>query len=276
MKNKIKTTALYVFLGISVFLINLPILNMIGVAFKSNSEIMTNNGLFPKQPTLTNFIEVFKKSNYFLYLRNSIIVALTVTLLTMLVASMAGYAMSRYIRKYKVLKTYSKMLLIMQMFPTVLMLIPLFIIFKNIGLGDSMMSVIILYMTFSLPFCTWMMQGFFDGVPIELDEAGKVDGCSPFQIFFRLILPVSGPALASTGIYTFIYCWNEYLLASVFLKKEAVKTLPVGIQVFMQQFSTDWGLLMAASVIAIIPVSLFLIFLQKYLVAGLTAGAVKG
>jgi len=188
---------------------------------------------------------------------------------------MAGYAISRYKHELKILKLYSKILLVIQMFPTMLMLIPLFIIFKNAGLANSKLSIILLYLTFSLPFCTWMMSSFFDGIPIELDEAGMIDGCSVFQGFYRIILPVSGPGLAAVCIFAFIYCWNEYLLASVFLKREALKTLPVGIQVFIQQFSKEWGLLMAASVILIIPVVLFLIFMQKYLIAGLTAGAVK-
>lgn len=276
MKTKIKTSGTYVLLILLVTIINLPVINMFGVSLKGPEEIMTNNGLFPRNPTFANFTGVFEKSNILLYFKNSFFVACVVTVLTAIVAALAGYAISRYKRKYRWLNQYGNLLLIMQMFPTILMLIPLFIIFKTIGLSDSEWAIILLYMTFSLPFCTWMMSGFFDGIPIELDEAGRVDGCSVFQTFIKLIIPVSGPGLASVSIFTFIYCWNEYMLASVFLKKEQLKTLPIGIQIFTQQFSKEWGFLMAASVITVIPVTLFLIFMQKYLVAGLTAGAVKG
>lgn len=276
MKAKIKTSGTYFLLILLVVVVDLPIINMLGVSLKSAAEIMTNNSLFSKKPTLESYIGVFEKSNILLYFKNSFVTAAAVTILTAIVAALAGYAISRYRKKYKMLDRYSNVLLVMQMFPTILMLIPLFVIFKTIGLSNSKWSIILLYMTFSLPFCTWMMSGFFDGIPIELDEAGRVDGCSVFQTFRKLILPVSGPGLASVSIFTFIYCWNEYMLASVFLKSEQLKTLPVGIQIFTQQFSKEWGLLMAASVITVIPVTLFLIFMQKYLVAGMTAGAVKG
>lgn len=276
MKCKLKKACVYIGLILLIFLIDLPVINMVGVSLKSSKEIMTNNSLFPKNPTLENFIGVIEKSNFLLYLKNSFVVAVVVTLLTAVVASLAGYALSRFVRKYRILGLYSNFLLIVQMFPTILMLIPLFVIFKNVGLSNSRWSIILLYMTFSLPFCTWMMSGFFDGVPIEMDEAGRVDGCSRLQTFTRMVLPVSGPGVAAVSIFTFIYCWNEYTLASVFMKSEELKTLPVGVQVFTQQFSKEWGLLMAASVLAIIPVTFFLIFMQKYLIEGMTAGAVKG
>jgi ABC-type glycerol-3-phosphate transport system permease component len=121
-----------------------------------------------------------------------------------------------------------------------------------------------------------MMQSFFDGIPFEIEEAGTIDGCSRLQCLFRLVLPVSTPGLASVAIFAFNYCWNEYLLGSIFLKVDIMRTLPIGIQVFMQENQTDWGALMAASTLAVVPVLIFLIFMQNYIVTGLTAGTVKG
>ena len=193
-----------------------------------------------------------------------------------MLAVLAGYALSRFTHKIRVFGLYSRLLIVLQMFPIILLLIPLFIIFKSIGILNTRLPAILIYITITLPFSIWLMTGFFDGIPVELEEAGIIDGCSQFQSFYLLVLPVSSPGVAAIAIFSFIFCWNEYLLASIFLKQDSLRTLPIGLQTFIQQYTSAWGSLMAASTLTIIPTVIFLIFMQKYIVQGLTAGAVKG
>jgi ABC-type glycerol-3-phosphate transport system permease component len=162
------------------------------------------------------------------------------------------------------------------MFPLILALIPLFIIFKDAGLVNTYYSVILVYTVLNLAFATWMFEGFFDAIPRELEEAAFVDGCSRFRTLTRIVLPLSGPGTAAVTIFTFLLCYNEFLIASIFLRDPNTMTIPVGIQMFMQQYSTDWGSLMAAASLASIPTIIFFLFVQKYMVQGVVAGAVKG
>ena len=258
-KKNWKQVLLYVVLGIVVFLINLPIINMVGSSLKNKQELFTNNNLFPYKPTVENFANVLERTPFFRYVINSFLVAVVVAVSVM--------AIFRY---------YSNLFLILQMFPGVLLMIPLVLVFSKAGLGDSLQGLILIYISSNIPFCTWMISGFFDGIPIEMEEAAQIDGCNAIQCFLRLVLPLSSPGIASIVIFTFINSWNEYMMANVILKNQNLRTLPLGLQTFIMQFDTDWGSLMAASTMTIIPVVLFLIFMQKHIVSGLTAGAVKG
>lgn len=274
--KKYKTILIVFFMIIVLFIMTIPILNMIGTSLKTEAEILTNNNLFSTNITFEHYIDVFQKTPFLSYMYNSFVIAVSVTLLCTIVSALAGYAISRYKSRIRFFKIYLDLLLVLQMFPVILMLIPLFMLFKFYGLSSTRISAILIYGTFALPFSIWMLSGFFDGIPNELEEAGVIDGCSQFQCFIRLILPISSPGIASVAIFTFLNCWNEYLLASIFLKREEIRTLQLGLQNFIQQFHIDWGSLTAAATITIIPAVFFLIFLQKYIVRGLTSGAVKG
>lgn len=259
-----------------LLIILLPVICMVGTSFKNGNEIMISNNIFPKSPTFENYRKIFITTNFGNYIINSLVIAVSVTVLSTSMAAMAGYAVARYRRKYKFFEMYSKMLLILQMFPSMLLLIPLYSNFTKMNIAGSRLSVILLYSTFQIPFSVWLLQSFFAGTPIEVEESGAIDGCTRFQIFYKLIVPISSPGIASAAVFNFIYCWNEYTFANVFLKNDNVRTLPVGLSYFIQQFTSEWGSLMAASTLTIIPVAFFLVFMQKYVVQGLTAGTVKG
>ncbi len=197
------------------------------------------------------------------------------TVVSIFCAGAAGYALSRY-HNLRSVSNYSRGLMLVQMFPLILALIPLFIIFKNAGLVNTYWSVILIYTVLNLPFATWMFEGFFDAIPREVEEAAFVDGCTRIGSLRRIVLPLSGPGTAAVTIFTFLLCYNEFLIASIFLRDPDTMTIPVGIQMFMQQYSTDWGSLMAAASLASIPTIVFFLFVQKYMVQGVVAGAVKG
>jgi ABC-type glycerol-3-phosphate transport system permease component len=157
-----------------------------------------------------------------------------------------------------------------------LLLMPLYLIFRRLGLINTLGSVILSYITGNLAFSIWMLKGFFDTIPIELEQAAMVDGCTRFQAFRKVIIPLALPGVATVAIFTFINAWNEYTLASIFLRNDKILTMTVGLQRFIQQVRADWAQLMAASTVATLPTLLFLLFAQKYLIEGMTAGAVKG
>lgn len=262
-------------LVVVVVVLLLPVVNMIGSSFKSRREILTLNGLFPHHWVVSNYVNVFRQTPFTTYAGNSVLVAVTVTIYATVIASFAGYSLARFARKLKPLRFYSNMLLVLQMFPLVLVLIPLFAIFRNLGIYNTRGSLIIAYGAMVLPFSIWMLEGFFTTIPQELEQSAMIDGCTQFQAFIRIVLPISGPGVSAVAIFTFINCWNEYLMASILLRSDWLRTLPVGLQNFIQEYNVEWGQLMAASTATIVPVAFFLIFMQKYIVQGLTAGAVK-
>lgn len=276
LRRKAAAASTYIFLSLAVVIVLLPAISMVCTSFKSPDTIMSSLSIFPEKFSLYYYINVLEKSNFLIYLKNSFFVAVTVSACSTLLSIFGGYALSRYRKKVKGIKIYIVFLLVLQMFPVVQLIIPLYLTFQRMGITNTHLSVLIAYSTFTLPLNLWMMQSFFDGIPFDIEEAGTIDGCGRLQCLFRLILPVSGPGLASIAIFAFNYCWNEYLLGSLLLKTDTLRTLTIGLQSFMQEHTTDWGSLMAASTLAIVPVLIFLIFMQKHIVSGLTAGTVKG
>jgi len=202
-------------------------------------------------------------------------VAAATTLLGVFLACTAGYAFSRF--RFPGRRAGLMSFLVSQMFPGTLTLVPLYIILvKWLGLGSNYMGLILVYATTSIPFCVWMLKGYFDTIPKELEESALMDGASPATIFLRIILPLAKPAVAVTALFSFMTAWNEFILALTFMDKEVMYTAPVGLRFFVGGFSQQWGYFAAGSIIVSIPVVALFMYLQKYLVAGLTAGAVKG
>lgn len=276
LKRWVSAVSPYFLLTLAVFITLLPVISMVSTSFKSPDTIMGSQTILPEKFSLHYYVNVLARSRFLVYLKNSFFVAVSVAVFSTLLSVFGGYSLSRYRKKVKGIKVYIVFLLALQMFPVIQLIIPLYLIFQQFGITNTHLSVLIAYSTFTLPLNIWMMQSFFDGIPFEIEEAGTIDGCSRLQCLFQLVLPVSGPGLASVAIFAFNYCWNEYLLGSLLLKTDGLRTLTIGLQSFMQENTTDWGSLMAASTLAIVPVLIFLIFMQKHIVSGLTAGTVKG
>lgn len=259
--------------GIVIFL-NAPIILMVMNSFQTTEDILARQSLWPESLTAINYSRLIADTPFLIYLKNSLITAAGSTAFAVFAAVLAGYALARF--RGSLLTGYARMLLAVQMFPIILALIPLFLLFRPLGLIDNPLSVILVYGVANLPFATWMARGYFETIPRELEEAALIDGCSHYGAFFRVVLPLSGPGLAAVSIFAFLLSYNEYFVANVFLRSRDAMTLPVGIQMFMQQFSTDWGGLMAAATLMMTPTLILFLFIQKFIVHGAVSGAVKG
>ncbi len=259
----------------SVFCV-FPFLWMLISALKPKNEIRTAiPSLLIHNPTIENFKRVLIDSGFINYIKNSFVVSISATLLSMVIAIMAGYALSRYY-KQKLVKTSNFMMMLSQMIPGVLLLVPLYIIMQRLHILETHLSLILAYTTFVIPLCTFMMSSFFDTIPYALEEAAEIDGSSRFATIVHVILPVSIPSLVSTGLYAFINAWNEFMFGYVLISSDRYRTLTPAIMLFKGANTVDWGGLMAASVISVLPVTVVFLFLQKYFLAGLMSGSVKG
>lgn len=229
--------------------------------------------LIPTEFVWDNYVKIWRAIPFAAYLKNSLLMACYTTLVALVVSSLASYAFSRYSLKGK--NTVLNFILFSQMFPAVLLIIPIFIYIKKVGLLGSYTGLMITYLTFVVPFATWAMKNFFDTIPTDLEEAAMIDGCTRFQAMRRIILPVSRPGLISVSTYCFLTAWNEFIFAMILMTDQTRWTLPVGLAALTSQYALDWGLLTAGGVISVVPAVLIMLVLQRYLIAGLMAGAVK-
>lgn len=230
---------------------------------------------WPKVFSLENFVAVFRDQPFFRWVVNSAIVAVATTLLGVFLSCTAAYAFSRF--RFPGRRAGMMSFLVSQMFPGTLTLIPLYIILvKWLNLGSTHLGLVLVYATIAIPFCVWMLKGYFDTIPKELEEAATIDGASAGTIFWRIVLPLATPAIAVTALFSFMTGWNEFILAATLMDKETMYTGPVGLRFFVGGFQQQWGFFAAGSVVVSIPVVVLFLFLQKYLVSGLTAGSVKG
>lgn len=232
----------------------------------------------PSHPTLDNYITLLSPTGevgpvFLRYFLNSVIVSTATTLLGVLIAVPAAYAFSRFQFPGRDFLFFA--VLVRNMFPVVVFLIPLFILMRTLHLVNTHWSLILTYMTFGLPLSIWLLKGFYDNIPEELERAARIDGASRFKAFWLIIVPLSSPGIAATAIYAFIGAWNEYVYALTFLNSENLLTLPVGLQHFFTEFATNWPGLMAAAFIMSVPVVILFLILQKQFVRALTEGAVK-
>lgn len=230
--------------------------------------------LWPGSFTLDNFRAVIFYSDFMVYFRNSVFVSLSSAAITTVIAAAAGYAFSRFQFRGKPLIVV--LMLITQMFPLLMIITPIYKIVAALGLLNTLSSLIVVYTAFNIPFATFLMQSFFDGIPRDLDEAAMMDGCTRLQALRKVILPLTLPGLAATLGFIFTAAWSELLFALMLINSNDSMTFPVGLLTFVSKFSVDWGQMMAAGVLALVPSCLFFVFIQRYLVQGLTAGAVKG
>ena len=230
--------------------------------------------LWPSRSSLAHYTFVLTHSDFPLFFKNSLIVSGSTAVMVTLIAALSGYAMSRFDFRGKMWLV--GLMLITQMFPLVMLVAPIFKLFSPLGLTNSLTGLVIVYTAFNVPFATFLMQSFFDGIPRDLEEAAMIDGASRFRAFRQIILPLTLPGVAATLGFVFTAAWSELLFALMLVSKADASTFPVGLLSFVSKFSVDFGQMMAAGVLALIPACLFFLLIQRYLVQGLTAGAVKG
>ncbi|GII60492.1 sugar ABC transporter permease [Sphaerisporangium krabiense] len=266
--------------AIVIFLFSVfPVYWMVATAFKPNDEIFTTRFIpFPLAPTMEHVSRVLTKGvaghSIWQYLFNSAVVALGTVLIGAVFALLAATAVARF--RFRFRTSFLILLLVVQMVPAEALTIPLFLMIKRLGLYDQLLGLIILNMGFTLPFAIWMLRTFVAAVPKELEEAAAIDGASRFVTFWKVLFPLVAPGLVATSIFSFITAWNEFVFALTLINDQGKYTMPVALQYFNSQRSTDWGGIMAASTLMTIPVIVFFLFVQRRMVSGLVAGAVKG
>ncbi|ABS13083.1 MULTISPECIES: carbohydrate ABC transporter permease [Brucella/Ochrobactrum group] len=252
-----------------------PIFWLVKVSVTPN-DLLYSEGvrLWPSRMTFDHFSHVLNNSSFPLFFRNSLIVSGSTAIIVTLLASLSGYALSRF--NFRAKYWIVALMLLTQMFPLVMLIAPIYKIMAPLGLTNSLIGLIIVYSAFNVPFATFLMQSFFDGIPKDLEEAAKIDGATQFMAFRQIILPLTLPGIAATLGFVFTAAWSELLFALMLISGNDSATFPVGLLSFVSKFSVDFGQMMAAGVLALIPACLFFFLIQRYLVQGLTAGAVKG
>jgi len=243
-------------------------------SIKTSAELYGRTVTYwPKAPSFESYRRLFSEYNFLRPMGNSLLVAALTTLISVTVSVLAAYSFSRY--RFKGRKFLMSMFLTNNMFPTVLLLIPLYAIMRKIGILYTPSSLVLSYTTSTIPFSIWLLSGFLDDLPLSLEEAAMVDGANRAQAFLKIILPILMPGIVATGAYIFMNSWNEYTFAVMFTN-EANRTIPVALKNLIGQLGVEWGMLTAGGIITIIPVCVMFFFAQKRLISGLTAGAVKG
>ena len=267
------------FLTLLMLFTVLPMLWMMLTSVKSQFAAMQYPPQWwPSEPTLHNYFKLLDPTNrvgqeFLRYFWNSFYVSLVTTILGVVIAVPAAYAFSRFRFPARNFLFFS--VLVRNMFPAVVFLMPLFLLMRWMGLVNTHGSLILTYLTFGLPLSIWLLKGFYDNIPIQLEQAARIDGATRFQAFILIVMPLSTPGIIATSIFSFIGAWNEYVYAYTFLSRDDQMTLPVGIQRFFTEFATDWPGLMAATFMMSVPVVVLFLVLQKYFVRALTEGAVK-
>lgn len=271
--KRINLLLVYLLVIFAVLLSIAPIVYLVITSFKKPELTFAIPPVWNFTPTLQNYNEVLSSTDFSRYFLNSIIVALSTTAIALALGTLAAYGFTRF--KFRGHFWLRMSTLIPQMLPPIAIVVPLYVLFNNLDWVDTRQALIISYLTFTIPLSIWMMMGFFEDVPIELEEAAMIDGCSRFSALLRVSLPLAIPGMAATAILAFLYCWNEFLYAVILTGRNA-RTLPVIITSFMTNKAVLWGRIAASGALVLIPVLIFALLAQRYLVRGLARGAVKG
>jgi len=271
LKKRLADFFTYFLLTLFSLIILLPVLWVVRTSFATELIAYEIPPRFIFRPTLENYLELFKVNHFEVYFRNSLITALATTLISVPIAALGGYAFARYRTgglplQFGVLGT--------QMLPGIVLILPIFVLFKELGLTNTLYGLILAYMTFNLPFLVWILMGFFENIPKELEEAAWIDGASPSRAFFSVVFPITAPGIMAGAVLSFIMCWNEFLFALI-LTGSGTSTVPVSLAAMATQRGVLIGKLAAGTTLGILPMVLISLFVQKYLVRGLTFGAIK-
>ena len=274
-KNAIGGTIRVLILIFFFLLVVLPIYWIVVTSFKSSGEILDLNNItyFPKAFTWKNYTDLFEQFNYGVLLKNSLLVSVASALVVTVFSMLGGYSLARY--KFKGKQTVILFFLVTQMIPGILVIIPLYIIFSKMGLINTHIGLFIFYVTANLPFCVITMRSFFERIPVTLEEAARVDGCTKMQSLFKIVFPIMFPGIVSVFVFGFIGAWNELIAGSIFISTPEMWTIPVGLKTLIGKYNVEWGLLMAGGVMVLLPTAVMFAAMQKFIVEGMTAGAVK-
>jgi multiple sugar transport system permease protein len=260
-------------MSLTVLLITFPFYWLVISSVKSRRELFTVD-LWPQVLTIENYTNLLQQSAFIRYFLNSVAVAVVVTIVTICVSVLGAFSLVFF--RYPGRELCGRLILFTYMFPGVVIIIPISNTMSSLHLADNVLGVMIVELVLTVPFGVWMLRGFFMDIPRELEEAAIVDGASKMRALIGILLPSASPGIIAVAVFTFIFSWNEYLYPLVLVNSEASKTLPLGIAGFMGQLTVQWGPLLASGVVSTVPILILFVFLQRFLIEGLTAGAVKG
>jgi len=274
-RRYLKTLVVYGMAAMLLTICGFPLLFMFMTTLKPDGEIITASPtLFTSSPHLEHYYRLFATTKFLTYFRNSIVVAGSATLLCVTVATLAGYGITRF--RFKGREGIAGIMLFTYMFAPIMIIVPFFILMRGYGLQNSHLGLVLAYTTFALPFSMWLLRSFFQSIPIELEQAAMTDGASRPQAVLYVIVPLALPGIIAVSIFSFIVAWNDYIFTRVLITSNELKTLPVGISDLVNATLIDWGMILAGGVVITIPALLFFIVIQRYLISGWGAGAVKG
>ncbi len=265
----------YLVVGAVVIFALFPVVWTFLTSLKSADDIITRDLQYiPQHVTFENYVAIWNRSGFPTLITNSAVVALLTLVTCLSIGTLAAYSLSRY--RFRGRQLVLLFYLVIRMFPVVLLIIPLFIIMRNLRLLDSRFGLALAYTTFLLPLCIWMMKGFFDAIPSDLEDSARIDGCTRLGALFRITLPLARSGLIATGVFIGIGSWNEFLFALMLTTSQGSRTWPVGLQLMIGEFQLPWGTFSAGGILSIIPIIIFFAIVQRSIIRGITAGAMKG
>ena len=264
----------YTLLVIFVIMVAVPLFWMVATALKTNKALYEDFSYLPTRPTLEHFVRVIQREDLLRNIWNSFAVASTTTAVTVVVSALAAFSIVRY--RYRGREWIGRFILFKYLLPTAMLFVPLYAIVVALGLGNTLKSLMLTYLSITVPFCTWMLMGYFRSIPPELEEHAMVDGCTRIGALFRILLPLSAPGLVASAVFSFTLSWNEFLLALVFTSDHTTMTVPIKLSMMVVGDQYIWGQLMAGAILASVPITILYFIGQRFVVQGLAAGAVKG
>ncbi len=265
----------HVFLWAACLVALFPVSRIITISLRPGNRLLSSDmSLIPNDASLESYVKILTEKPFLQWLYNSLLITVTTSMIGVCLAATAAYAFSRF--KFPGRKSGLLFLMTTQMIPGAMLLLPIYLVLTKMGLNNTYTGLVVAYSVTTLPFSIWILKGYFDTVPKSLEEAARIDGCTEFGAFYRILLPLSKPSLAIVFLFNFTQAWNEYLVASTILQDSRLRTWPLGLYELQGNFNSEWGLFAAGSVLISIPVILLFLYSSKYMISGLTLGGVKG